>query len=387
MLLNGVDHTLLLACPTCHADLFDTDDGLACRACGVSARLHLQTLDFLHERTHVEGALGARFDLRKDEIVAERLAHDPGAAQRALKLLSEEVMGCTLEKLPPRARRGRKRFARWFEGIQPEVGETAGLGILSKVDAAFESRPPIGGEVALEGGSGPGYHVPGFARRFRTVVVVDCSMTNLVLAQRVCAEAGATNVMFLRANVEELPLKSDTVDFVHENGVIEHVATPDRMVLEALRVRAPSGTYVCLSPNRYPITREPHFRIPLFGAVPRWVRSQLIPRTSGHLVETGTDLRSIVQLRQYFRTAQVEPTIFFLPPYLRTTVRSTPARRVAQAALAREPFRALTLALVNRILLPIAPYHFAVVTGSSEAIVDANGGRSGEPHAAEPKED
>jgi len=84
-------------------------------------------------------------------------------------------------------------------------------------------------------------------------------------------------------------------------------------------------------------------------------------RASGHMSEAGTDLRTLSELRGYFRAADVAPQIFFLPPHLRATVRQTSARRLILFALNHEPLRALALLLANRLLLPIAPYHFAIV--------------------------
>ena len=255
------------------------------------------------------------------------------------------------------------RYKGWFASIQPELGPAPGLGIISKAEAANTGGDVgIGGEWGLEAGSGPGFHAPGFARRLGALVVLDCSLANLVLADAVCRETGTQHVLLVRADVERLPIRGGSMAFVHENGVIEHVADPQKMVDEAVRVMADGATYVCLSPNRYPVTLEPHFRLPLFGLIPPSVRRILIPHTSGHTSETGTDLRSLRDLRSYFRTARVKPEVFFLPPRLQATVRDTPLRRAVMSIMARPATRAVLLTAVNRVLLPIAPYHFAVVT-------------------------
>jgi ubiquinone/menaquinone biosynthesis C-methylase UbiE len=359
------DFASILVCPSCGGELREGETReVRCLRCDGSALVRLGVLDFLHDRDTLVGALGARFDLHRDEELAASYASDPDLADRSLNMVSEERAGLTSERLPARARGGRRRYVRWFAGIQPPIGPDPGLGILDKVQAAVASDGfELGGRYALEAGCGPGYHAPGFCERFQSVILLDCSLANLVLAQRVCARAGVDRVGLIRADVERLPVRDGSMDFIHENGVIEHVADPTRMLSEALRVRAPRGTFVCLSPNRYPITLEPHFRLPLFGLVPERIRRVLIPRTSGHVSEEGTDLLSLSALRRSFRDAGAEPHIFFLPPGLETTVRDTPIRRLAKAALDHPVWRRLVLWAVNRLLLPIAPYHFAVVHG------------------------
>lgn len=362
-LLAWVDIAEALACPACRGALQASgEELLSCETCGATGKLRGEVIDFLSDEDHLVGALGARFDLREDERVAAALASDPGRADRSLSLLSEELMGITLQTLPPHAQRGRVRYAKWFASIQPDVGVGPGLGILTKVDAAAGlGCPPRRGKYALEAGSGPGFHAPGFAQRFETIILVDCSLANLELAKRICLRTGTDRVAMVRADVEHLPIRQATMDFVHENGVIEHVAKPERMITEALRVLSPSGTFVCLSPNRYPLTSEPHFRLPLFGIVPRPLRRHLVPRRSGHLSETGTDLLSLRELKRCFRAAGADPHVFFLPPRLQSTVRKTLIRRIVLSGIARSPLRELILFVANRLLLPVAPYHFAVV--------------------------
>jgi ubiquinone/menaquinone biosynthesis C-methylase UbiE len=361
------DFADILACPKCGGQLRETkSDELRCVRCDGSAIQRFGVLDFLHGQDTLVGALQARFDLRRDEEVAARYASDPELADRSLDMLAEERAGLTLERLPSHARGGRRRYARWFASIQPPVGPEAGLGILAKAEAAVASdQTELRGRYALEAGCGPGYHAPGFCERFQSVILLDCSLANLVLAQRVCAHARVSRIGLIRADIEQLPVRDGSMDFIHENGVIEHVADPTKMLSEAVRVRAPRGTFVCLSPNRYPITLEPHFRLPLFGLVPERIRRVLIPRTSGHVSEEGTDLLSLSALRRSFQDAGVQPDIFFLPPALATTVRDTPIRRLTKAALDQPVGSRLVLWLVNRLLLPVAPYHFAVVRGSA----------------------
>lgn len=179
-------------------------------------------LDFLHDRPFLAGAAGAEFDLRADEELAERLAAEPAEAARTPTLLNEEVRGCTVDKLPSHAQHGRERYAKWFAQIEPPVGPETGLGILDKIRSnSHDPDLPLSGDVALEAGAGAGFHVPGFARCYRVVQVADCSLANLVLAQAVARATSTDNAVIVRADVQHLPLHSEAISLVHENGVIE----------------------------------------------------------------------------------------------------------------------------------------------------------------------
>jgi ubiquinone/menaquinone biosynthesis C-methylase UbiE len=82
-----------------------------------------------------------------------------------------------------------------------------------------------------------------------------------VLAQRVCAHAGVARIGLIRADIEQLPVRDGSMDFIHENGVIEHVADPTKMLSEALRVRAPRGTLSASRPIAIRLSRPIAIRL------------------------------------------------------------------------------------------------------------------------------
>jgi arsenite methyltransferase len=55
------------------------------------------------------------------------------------------------------------------------------------------------------------------------------------------AKAGATNVEFLKGEIENVPLPDDTVDVIVSNCVINLSADKDRVLAEAFRVLRPGG--------------------------------------------------------------------------------------------------------------------------------------------------
>src|SRR5204862_1486363 len=120
--------------------------GVRCVECGATALLRFGVIDFLHAQDDLDGAKGARFDLRRDEAAASSMAGRDDLLTNDLTLLSEERAGMTTDRLPCCARGGRVRYKRWFASIQPELGPAPGLGIISKAEAAN-----TGGDVGIGG--------------------------------------------------------------------------------------------------------------------------------------------------------------------------------------------------------------------------------------------
>ena len=102
------------------------------------------------------------------------------------------------------------------------------------------------GETVLDLGSGAGADVLISARRVGpTGRAIGLDMTDemLKLARRNAAEAGATNVEFVKGYIEELPLPDASVDVVISNCVINLSADKPRVLREAARVLRPGGRF------------------------------------------------------------------------------------------------------------------------------------------------
>ena len=100
------------------------------------------------------------------------------------------------------------------------------------------------GETVLDLGSGGGIDVLLSGRRVgETGVVYGLDMTEemLALAQRNKAEAGATNVHFLRGEIENVPLPAESVDVVISNCVINLSTDKAQVLREIARVLKPGG--------------------------------------------------------------------------------------------------------------------------------------------------
>ncbi len=100
------------------------------------------------------------------------------------------------------------------------------------------------GERVLDLGSGGGIDVLLSAKRVGpTGRAIGLDMTDemLALAQRNAAEAGVTNVEFLRGQIESIPLPANSVDVVISNCVINLAADKPAVFREIARVLRPGG--------------------------------------------------------------------------------------------------------------------------------------------------
>jgi arsenite methyltransferase len=100
------------------------------------------------------------------------------------------------------------------------------------------------GEVVLDLGSGGGIDVILSAKRVGptgTAYGLDFTDEMLALARRNAAEAGVTNVHFLKGAIEEVPLPSGSIDVVISNCVINLSVHKPAVLMEMARVLRRGG--------------------------------------------------------------------------------------------------------------------------------------------------
>jgi arsenite methyltransferase len=124
----------------------------------------------------------------------------------------------------------------------PEEALLASLGC-GNPTSLIDVRP---GETVLDLGSGGGIDVLLSAKRVGpTGKAFGLDMTDemLALARENQRKAGATNVEFLKGEIENIPLPADSVDVVISNCVINLSVDKDRVLQEAFRVLRPGGRF------------------------------------------------------------------------------------------------------------------------------------------------
>src|SRR4051812_14800586 len=122
----------------------------------------------------------------------------------------------------------------------PEAAVLASLGCGNPIAVAELHE----GERVLDLGSGGGIDVLLSAKRVGPsgrAIGLDMTDEMLALAQRNAAEAGATNVEFLKGTIEATPPPADSVDVVISNCVVNLAADKPAVFREIARVLRPGG--------------------------------------------------------------------------------------------------------------------------------------------------
>ena len=136
------------------------------------------------------------------------------------------------------------------------------------------------GAAYLDLGCGAGRYLQAATGRFATVVGVDASLAQLVLARKLLREGGVEATL-AAAEVERLPFADATFDAVTATDLIEHLADPEAAVSEAGRVTSEGGRLFLTAPNRYSLTPEPHVGVWGLGFLPRERAEALVARRFG----------------------------------------------------------------------------------------------------------
>ena len=173
-------------------------------------------------------------DIRED--VRARYAEAARAASAASPAGCGESCGCG----PADARFGNGLYDAAERKSLPDTAVLASLGC-GNPTAVADLRE---GETVLDLGSGGGIDVLLSAKRVGPTgkaYGLDMTEEMLALALRNQAEAGTTNVQFLKGYIEDIPLPAATVDVVISNCVINLSADKPRVLREMYRVLKPGG--------------------------------------------------------------------------------------------------------------------------------------------------
>jgi len=151
--------------------------------------------------------------------------------------------------------------------------------LLSRFEECF-SLPSR--SVALALGCGAGAGLVRLAQIYDIVVGVDPSLTHLILAGKFCEENDLENVTLVQAYGQHLPFRSECLDYVTAQNVLEHVLDVDVVVCEVARVLSIGGGFSADSRNRYDLFfPEPHVGIRWVGWLPRAWASRYVQWRTG----------------------------------------------------------------------------------------------------------
>jgi len=351
----------ILACPACGSGEFRKDqDKLTCNGCGGRYSILRDIIDFRDAKLDVS----AGFSITDDQTLADKMSEVFDRTSTFNEMYDVYFSHFNRQKCGDNIRA--INMIEFIESskIAPRPLTPAqlvhGPAILEKIPGYLDGAAQLPDGIALEDGAGLGLYVDGFSSRFKQLVVVDLSIAQLLLARKIMDERGIQNVTLICANVERLPFRSNAFDFVHSNNVIEHVSDQKALLQEAWRTLKPNGMLFLLSPNRFSLYFEPHFRLPGYGFFPTAIRRKIIQVRQKRSID-DISLLSLGELRKLMAGQFGEGVhVSFIPRHLSNAVTGGGIRNLLVKLLNSKVFGAATDLLINKIVLGIMPYHAVV---------------------------
>ena len=349
----------LLCCPNCRdANLVEDGEAAICSRCDRRFPVTLGIIDF--RDSAVDST--AEVPIGDDRILANLLtAIFPHVSTfNALWQIYEDIRDESAPGARPSFADVKAKLADYPQTPLTEAQKVHGHAILRKAAqylADVGRQMPKSG-IVLENGGSVGLFVDGLAHAFDHLIVLDFCLCFVILAKKLAEEQGITNLTLICASAERLPIRSDCVDFIHSNNVVEHVTNKDEMFKEAHRVLDRNGVLFVVSPNHFSAYIEPHYRLPAYGFIPRSIRKVYF---AGKRDIDDVTLVSLPKLRKLLTSHfKSNVSISFIPRRLDETVTGGALRGAIVKWLNSKWFGGIFNFTINRALLPIVPYHVAL---------------------------
>lgn len=193
------------------------------------------------------------------------------------------------------------------------------------LDAILRHRTFGPDDVYLEIGCGPAYIGEHIMRSYGSAFVgIDFNLRILHTLREFFDKSGLTNYLLIHADINAMPLRNESVDFIYGGGVIEHFADTAHILRESWRVLRPCGVSFNSVPafnlswlpvrfnNNIPAT--PPLREILTFVHMRLLRNRLLERNYGYeLSFTARDLERLHRAAGFSRH-EVAPLAFHPSP-------------------------------------------------------------------------
>ena len=228
----------------------------------------------------------------------------------------------------PRQRAAQLAYSEQMAVMLDEESRTRKARKISAVLLHFLGRTDFQGLTVADVGCSAGYIADSIAQQGGRTIGIDIDVPGLAGAQ---ARFGS-QVSFLCADGEQLPLPDGSVDVVVFNHIYEHVVDPEAVLADVRRVLAPHGVVYLGLGNRLGIM-EPHYRLPFLSYLPpaladRYVRAFHRADSYYERFRTRAGLRRLVSgfasVWDYSLPVLVEPERFHAEDLVPASLRGLP---------------------------------------------------------------
>ncbi len=176
----------------------------------------------------------------------------PAELMRLLREAAHEVpeAGADGEALRLVLRKRQDKMRRYFDELAGKFGRqyVPGRSWKGVAEALLKLMPPM---VIADLGAGEGTISQLMAQRARKVIAIDNSERMVEFGAELAKQHGISNLEFRLGDMEEVPIRSGTVDLAFFSQALHHAVHPDRAVAEAWRILKPGGRIAVLDLNRH----------------------------------------------------------------------------------------------------------------------------------------
>jgi ArsR family transcriptional regulator len=147
-------------------------------------------------------------------------------------------------------KRRRDRMRRYFDELAGKFGRqyVPGRSWKGIAEALLKLMPPM---VIADLGAGEGTISQLMAQRARKVIAIDNSEKMVEFGSALAKRHGIANLEYRFGDLEDVPIRSGTVDLAFLSQALHHAVHPERAIAEAWRIVKPGGRIAVLDLNRH----------------------------------------------------------------------------------------------------------------------------------------
>ena len=147
-------------------------------------------------------------------------------------------------------RKRQDKMRRYFDELAGKFGRqyVPGRSWKGIAEALLKLMPPM---VIADLGAGEGTISQLMAQRAKNVIAIDNSEKMVEFGAELARKHGIGNLEYRLGDLEDVPIRSGTVDLAFLSQALHHAAHPERAVAEAWRILKPGGRIAVLDLNRH----------------------------------------------------------------------------------------------------------------------------------------
>ncbi|HEV3331570.1 MAG TPA: metalloregulator ArsR/SmtB family transcription factor [Bryobacteraceae bacterium] len=147
-------------------------------------------------------------------------------------------------------RKRKDKMRRYFDELAGRFGReyVPGRSWKGIAEALLKLLPPM---VIADLGAGEGTISQLMAQRAKKVIAIDNSEKMVEFGSELARKHGIENLEYRLGDLEEVPIRSGTVDLAFLSQALHHARHPERAIAEAWRILKPGGRIAILDLNRH----------------------------------------------------------------------------------------------------------------------------------------